>query len=387
MRRIAGPISKTSTTARPQRARLWLAARLTVLMLAGISILTAVPASAAPALARSVASGAVQERTAALASSTSGPAAFFGLGPSSATKIDNRPYFAWGSTPGAAFADYAAVVNFGTQPVTLQVFATNAVSLAHGGTGFLPQGRILGGPASWITLHLPGGSSTVHLGPKSQVIVPITVSIPKNAPPGDHVGAIVASLTSSAVAKNHAKVHLIQQVASRTVIRVSGPIHPQLSVDSLSVEYNDPLNPASSSTATLRFTVRNTGNVLLGGKESVAVHGLFGGSASVTNAAQIPIMLPGGSTTEIVKVHGVYPELLMHGDVTIKPLVVAGQDDPGLRTYSASVTFWAIPWIPVAILIVIVLLIVLLIWRRRRRRPSPAPDGPAPVASTTGVEA
>ena len=26
--------------------------------------------------------------------------------------------------------------------------------------------------------------------------------------------------------------------------------------------------------------------------------------------------LPGGSTTEVVKVHGVYPELLMHGDVT-----------------------------------------------------------------------
>lgn len=383
MRRTTGPMSKTSTTARPRRARLWLAA----LMLAGISTLTAVPASAAPVSARSVTSDVTRARTAGVTSSTSGPAAFFGLGPASATKIDNRPYFAWGSTPGATFADYVAVVNFGTQPVTLQVFATNAVSLAHGGTGFLPQGRILGGPASWITLRLPGGSSTVHLGPRSQMIVPITVEIPKNAPPGDHVGAIVASLTSSAVAKNHAKVHLVQQVASRTVIRISGPIHPQLSIDSLSVEYNDPLSPASSGTATLRFTVRNTGNVLLGGKESVAVHGLFGGSASVTNAAQIPIMLPGGSTTEVVKVHGVYPELLMHGDVTITPLVVAGQDDPGLRTYSASVTFWAIPWIPLAIVIVIVLLIVLYIWRRRRRRPSPAPGGPAPVASTTGVEA
>jgi hypothetical protein len=379
-------MSKTNTADRPKRARLWLAARLTALMLAGISTLTAVPAYAAPTSARSVAREAVaQARTAGLASVSSGPAAFFGLGPASAKKIDNRPYFAWGATPGGRLGDYVAIVNFGAQPVTLQVFATNAVNLAHGGTGFLSQGKAVGGPASWITLLFPGGSSTLRMPPRSQVIVPIAVQIPPNAPPGDHVGAIIASLTSTAVSKNHAKVHLVQQVAARTVIRISGPLHPQLTVSGLSVDYNDPLNPASSSAATLRFTVRNTGNVLLGGKESVTVHGLFGESKTATGP-QIPIMLPGGSTTEAVTVNGVYPELLMHGDVTIRPLIVTGQDDPGLRTYFGSVTFWAIPWILLAIVIVIVLLIGAYIWRRRRRR-RPTPGGPAPVASKTGVEA
>lgn len=385
-------MSKTNTAAAPKRARLRLAARLTALMLAGISSLTAVPANAAPTSVRSVArEAATQARAAGLTSFSSGPAAFFGLGPSSATKIDGRPYFAWGVTPGATVDDYVAVVNFGAQPVTVQVFASNAVSLAHGGTGFLSQGQVLagslGGPASWITLRLPGGSSSVYLSPRSQVIVPILVQIPKNASPGDHVGAIIASLTSTAVSKNHAKVHLVQQVAARAVIRVSGPLHPQLSIVGLSVAYNDPLNPAGSSPATLRFTVENTGNVLLGGKESVAVHGLLGESDTIKDAAQIPIMLPGGSAAEAVTVHGVYPELLMHGDVTITPVIVTGQDDPGLRVYAASVSFWAIPWIPLAIVIVIVLLIVAYFWRRRRPRPSPASGGPAPVASTTGVEA
>jgi hypothetical protein len=379
-------MSKTNTAARPRRARIWLAARLTALIVAGIGTLTAGPAQAAPTSARSVArEAAAQARTAGLTSSSAGPAAFFGLGPASATKIDNRPYFAWGVTPGANLGDYVAIVDFGAQPVTLQVFASNAVSLAHGGTGFLSQGQVLGGPASWITLRLPGGSSTVHLAPRSQLIVPIVVQIPKNAPPGDHVGAIIASLTSSAVSKNHARVHLVQQVAARAVIRVSGPLHPQLSVSGLSVDYNDPLNPASSNAATLRFTVRNTGNVLLGGKESVAVHGLFGESKTATGP-QIPIMLPGGSTTEAVTVRGVYPELFMHGDVRITPLIISGQTDPGLRTYSASVTFWAVPWILLAIVIVILLLIAAYIWRRRRRR-RPTPGGPAPVASKTGVEA
>jgi hypothetical protein len=377
-------MTKTNTAALPRRARIWLIA----LTLAGISTMTAVPAQAAPTSARSVTrEAAAQAPAAGLASVSSGPAAFFGLGPASATKIDNRPYFAWGVTPGASLKDYVAVVNFGAHPVTVQVFASNAVSLAKGGTGFLSQDQILGGPASWITLLLPHGSSAVYLPPRSQVIVPITVQIPRNAPPGDHVGAIIASLTSSAVAKNHAKVHLVQQVAARAVIRVSGPLHPRLTVSGLSVEYNDPLNPAASSAATLRFTVRNTGNVLLGGKESVSVHGLFGESKT-TKAPEIPIMLPGGSTTETVTVRGVYPELLMHGDVTITPLILGGQADPGLKTYYGSVTFWAIPWVLIVIVILIVLLIGAYIWRRRRRRrPASGGGGPASVATKTGVEA
>jgi hypothetical protein len=377
-------MNDTGPAAPRSRVRLPLGAMLAGLMLAGIISSGAVPAAAAPSSARSV----TTKSTAAAPAAASPAAAFFGIGPASATKIDNRPYFAWAITPRGVLKDYAAIVNFGAQPVTLQVFTTNAESLAHGATGFQSQGQSKGGPASWITLGLPGGSSTVRLAPRSNVIVPIMVQVPANAPPGDHEGAIVASLTSTIESKNHAKVHLVQQVAARVLLRVSGPLHPGLSVTGVSVDFKDPVNPLASGVATLRFTVRNSGNVLLGGRQRVTVHGLFGSSESAQGVVTIPAMLPGGTDSESVTVRGVYPELLMHGDITIAPLAVAGQVDPGLTNYSTSAGFWAIPWIPLAILILIAAGVVAIIFRRRfRRRPPTASKGPEPVKTTTEVEA
>jgi hypothetical protein len=377
-------MNDAGTTAPPKRARLPLGAMLAGLMLAGIISSAAVPAAAAPSSARSV----TTKSTAAAVTASSPSAAFFGIGPASATKIDGRPYFAWAITPRGVLKDYAAVVNFGAQPVTVQVFATNAENLAHGATGFKSQGQSAGGPASWITLGLPGGSSTVRLAPRSDVIVPIRVQVPANAPPGDHEGAIVASLTSTIQSKNHAKVHLVQQVASRVLLRVSGPLHPGLSITGVSVGFQDPLNPLASGEATLRFTVRNSGNVLLGGRQRVTVHGLFGSSESARGVVTIPAMLPGGSDAQSLTVRGVYPELLMHADVTIAPLAVSGEVDPGLTNYSTSAGFWAIPWIPLAVLILIAAGVVAFIFRRRfRRRPPAVEKGPEPVKTTTEVEA
>jgi hypothetical protein len=310
--------------------------------------------------------------------------AFFGLGPASATAIDGRPYFAWDATPNAVLTDHVAVVNFGTLPVSLNVFATNAVNLAHGGTGFLSEGQAHGGLASWITLHFAHGSSTLHLGPHSKVIVPITLLVPKNASPGDHVGAIIAALTSTIVSKNHAKVHLVQQVAARIVLRVSGRLRPLLSVTGLRVTYDSHLNPTDSGVATLHFNVVNSGNELLGGKPEVQVQGLFGTTEIATHPVLIPIMLPGGSDSESVTIPGVYPQLLMNAKVTITPTVVTGQYDLGLSKYSASTSFWAIPTILLIIVVVLILLAGGWIWRHRRRRVGPVGDAAA-VPSGVGA--
>jgi hypothetical protein len=311
--------------------------------------------------------------------------AFFGLGPASAKAIDGRPYFAWAATPNGVLTDHVAIVNFGTVPVTLNVFASNAVSLAHGGTGFLPRGKSHGGLASWITLHFRHGSPTLQLKPKTKVIVPITLSVPRNATPGDHVGAIIASLTSTIVSKNHAKVHLVQQVAARVVLRVSGKLRPLLTVKGLQVHYKSKLSPTASGVATLTFSVVNSGNVLLGGKPIVTVSGLFGGNAKARQAVTIPILLPGGSDNESITIPGVYPQFLMNAKITITPTVVTGQYDAGLSKYSATKSFWAIPLILLIVVLVLIALAGFWIWRHRRRR-SPAPaGGAAPVPSGVGA--
>ncbi len=365
-------------SARPPRRVTRERARPAVARVTAGSFLVGILATvAAPGLASAATAGSAA--VARSAASKPGSRAFFGLGPASATKIDGRAYFAWSADPGSFLHDHVAVVNFGITKVTLHVFVTNAVSTPNGGTGFLPAGQARGGPASWVTIAFPNHSSTITLAPRSKVILPITVVIPKNAPPGDHVGAVVAAYYSVIQSKNHARLHLVQQVADRIITRISGKLVPQLSVLDLRVSHTSPLSPFASGMATLSFTVKNTGNELLGGKVSASVHGLFGSTETHANFLTVPVMLPGGSDGGRVTVTGVYPEFLMTAKVSVDPTVVTGQLDQGLTTYSAQVSFWSVPWI----LLIIVILLVLLavgIWllRRRRRRP-PAATPPAPA--------
>jgi hypothetical protein len=401
-RRLIGfPRGTTSPSSEGGRARplaltrkpaSWLAAAAAF---AGL-LMAQAPAQAAPVAGQSAA--AAQHATATvLPSDTGGPgasqasgSAFFGLGPASATKIDGRPYFLWDATPGGVLTDHVAIVDFGATPVTLQVYVTNAVILKHGGTGFVAQGKAHGGIASWVRLHFPGGSSTLHLAPKSKVIIPITMLVPRRAAPGDLVGAIVAGLTSTLVGK-HARFHLVQQVAARIVLRVSGKIRPRLTITHLRVRYSGQPNPLATGIASVSFTVLNSGNALLGGKESVSVHGLFGAKAVVRTVTIIPVMLPGGSTTESVQVRGVYQQVMSSAKVTIAPLIVSGQYDPGLGDFSASASFLTLPWIPVAVIVALLLGIAALWVRRRRRRHGGASrraaGQPASVPSKRHVEA
>src|SRR5262249_26276544 len=152
-------------------------------------------------------------------------------------------FFNWSDTAGAHFVDHVAVVNFGATPVTLRIFVTNAVSTPSGQIGFLPRGKSVGGPTDWVKIQFPRNSSLLHLAPRSKVILKITVTIPKNAPVGDHVGAVIASLSSVIRSKHHAKVHFIQQVAEKIIARIGGPLNPKLTVSDMHVSYHDPINP------------------------------------------------------------------------------------------------------------------------------------------------
>ena len=373
-----------SVAARPRSARLPLPASrwgrlLASALIAGIAAVAAAPAVASQASARSITS-------ARSVTSSPLPRAFFGLGPASKTKIDGRPFFSWSANKGSHLTDHVAIVNFGATPVTLRVFVSNAVTTSNGATGFLPPGKSIGGPAGWVTIQFPHNSSVVHLAPRTKVILKITVNIPKNASPGDHVGAVIAALTSVIRSKNHARVHLVQQVADRIITRISGKLVPGLSVTGLHVAYSDPVNPFTTAPAHVTFMVKNTGNALLGGKATISVQGVLGSTATAKHVVIVPILLPGGSDHFSATVDGVYPEFWMTAKVTIEPLVVSGQADTGLTNYTGQAGFLAVPWIPFGIVILLVAGVIARWLRRRRRRGAASISSPASARGRELVE-
>ena len=165
---------------------------------------------------------------------------------------------------------------------------------------------------------------------RTTIILPFRLRVPSNASPGDHAGAVIVSINGLVKSKSQ-KLKLEQRIATRVIIRVSGPLHPQLSIENLHASYSGHLNPFASGTVTITYTVRNTGNALLGATQQVSVHGLFGSSAHATGVRGVPLLLPGGAYQVKTRVPGVLPEVWVTAAVRLGPEGLRGDINPGAR--------------------------------------------------------
>lgn len=292
--------------------------------------------------------------------------ATFGIGPATAKGVDGRPYLNYLASPNSRFSDHVAVVNLAVRPITLNLYVQDATIASDGQFGYLARAGHAVDAGTWITPETPHGAKTVTVPARATIIVPIAIHVPSDAEPGDHAAGVIISVISKVTSNNGERVDFEQRVALRTFFRISGPLHPMLTVTNLKVHPKDSFSPVAGGSAVVTYTVRNSGNVRLGAHQKVFVSGLFGISANAKPLADVPLLLPHTSVNYSVTVKGVWPQFLMHARVQLQPLTVVGDVDPGLaKKYSDSKAFWAIPWIWLIILLALILVIYL--WIRRAR--------------------
>lgn len=309
----------------------------------------------------------------------------FGTQTSTGVAPDARGIYRFGATTGGVVNDHVAVINYANQTVTLLIRPVDALNTPQGGFAARPINQTPRDIGTWITL--PAADSSVTLAPRSVQIIPFVLKVPKNASPGDHFGVMTATLVSAAISPTGQRIQLLQTVGTRVFLRVSGPLHPGFTVQNLRVRYRGTANPIGTGHAVLTYTIRNTGNVALGGRQTVYVSGLFGTKTIARHVADVQLLLPGFSVKETVPISGIYPEIRDVGHVSISPLYIAGTVQPASGPYKATTSFWAVPWTLIAIIVAVILVIYAWIIRRRRRRnhppelraPSGKPASPATV--------
>jgi hypothetical protein len=267
-----------------------------------------------------------------------------------------RAHFDGAAGPGDTVRDAISIVNRSTTPITLRVYASDAFTTATGGLDLLPAAQKPVDLGSWITLD----QDSVTLTSQQTVVVPFTVRVPDDATPGDHTAGIVTSLVT---ANSGAAVQLDRRLGARYYLRVNGSLAPALAVSNVHVSYAASLNPASSGSATVTYTVANTGNVRLTARQSVRVSGPFGVLAHSRAIADLPELLPGNSLTRSVVVHGVWPATHLTAKVTLRPSATG----VSAATSSARASTWGWPIGQLVILVVVLLLAGGYWWLRRRR--------------------
>jgi hypothetical protein len=194
--------------------------------------------------------------------------------------------------------------------------------------------------------------------------MPVSISVPLNATPGDHAAGIIASLTTLGKNPNGQNIRLEQRVAGRVYVRVAGAVLPSLMVTTLNAHYISRAAPWKSGSVAVTYTVSNTGNLRMGFKPSITVTGPWGVGARTVRDESVAELLPGNFRTFHTIVHGVWPMGRLNVTASARPIAAIAAPEPNLGVIHQTIHIAAVTW---WLLVILVLLLALLGYRIFRR--------------------
>ena len=291
----------------------------------------------------------------------------------------DRPFFTLEGDPGTTLKDKVSVSNLSSAPMTFALYAADAYNTPRDG-GFAVRGidEKSTGTGSWVTL----AKSSITIPARTRADIPFTVTVPEGASPGDHPGAIVALDTHTDPSAGNVAIGVRRAVAARIYLKVSGPTLAALSVEHVTVSHGQPLIPGTDdSTATIRYTLVNRGNVSLTPRVGFTAKGLFGRTLLDRKARTLPLELLPGQSVQLTEKWASAPQF---DRVSVRLTVTSSRGD---LSETASATFLAVPWLVVGVVLALLgglLAWLLLVRRLRRRRPRPERQEEQPAAEPVG---
>ncbi|MEK9523563.1 WxL protein peptidoglycan domain-containing protein [Streptomyces sp. NPDC087908] len=260
-----------------------------------------------------------------------------------AARPGSRPYFFLTADPGSTLTDRVTVANKTAAPLTFRLYGADAYNTDRdGGFAVRTQREQQTGAGAWITPE----RTRITVPPRSAVTVRYTLTVPADADPGDHPGALVALDERISPGGRGAVAFGVQRaVAARLYLKVSGPTVPALGVEDVTVDQDRPLVPGTGpSSALVSYTLHNRGNVTLNPKVVLRAEGLFGRTLLDRDLARVPSELLPRQRIRLTERWAGSPQLDW-GDIT---LTATARD---VRE-TGTVSFLALPWLAAATLLV-----------------------------------
>lgn len=262
--------------------------------------------------------------------------------------------------PGATTTEHVALTNYSEVAVTFAMSANDGYLTERGSFDMLPSATPPSDGGAWIDVE-----PEVTVEPGATAVVPVTVTAPADAMPGDHPAGVAASLrTGSTVRVEH-------RVGVRFNLSAPGDAVASLSAAVTGTDYEPSWNPAEPGVLTVRWRVTNTGTVALGADVGVTATPTLLGPEAADAGQSVREVLPGGSQDGESRVRGVWPAGPLSVDVAATPHATdLGRVTPEAGPAHASARAWAVPLVPLlelALLAVTVLCVRLGLRRRRRQ--------------------
>jgi len=316
---------------------------------------------------------------------TEDPTVTWGVHPADNQEGVSRPNYSYTLTPGVSVEDGFVVLNHGEESLTLDVYVADALVTQDGQLNLENRDVTPVDVGSWVEVE----ADTVTIPPGGEVEVPFTITVPRNATPGDHTGGIVSSLTGV----DPAAITVERRLGSRIHVRVDGELRPGLGIDDLVASHSGSTDLLARGGLAVSFTATNSGNTRMRGTAELRLRGPFGLATRVVPLDDLPELLPGSSYDVSVAVPDVPATLRVTATVAVTPIALGPDDATGtpIAPVEASTTVWAMPWIPVGIVVLVLTWLAPRIirrvraWRKARRARRAA--GSTAAANGSGEDA
>jgi hypothetical protein len=290
--------------------------------------------------------------------------------PPAASSAAPRSYFVIDAAPGAKIEDSLRIQNLTNKPISFTIYGADGFNTAQDGFFALkgvdePQIDV----GAWIQVAV----RKIEVAGRTQVDVPFTLRVPKNATPGDHVGALVAmnDAIEGTDESSGFDIGVQRAVGARLYLRVAGPTTPGLTVSDVHLEADRGAMPwTGSGSGKVTYTLTNTGNVRLSPTAVVTVTGA-GHTVDTVEGDALVDLLPGQQVSLSTTVEGIRWFDRLRTEVVVT--------SPEGATASDSDTTWLTPWSGIALALVLLLGAGIWYYRRRtamRRRMTAAEQAP-----------
>lgn len=275
----------------------------------------------------------------------------FALDPFNPSEQTLRSQFEIDANPGDSFADRIILSNKSDVEREFFLYSSDAYNTEGGFYSLrLPndQGEMpeLTGVGKWTTIPL----TSIKVEPGKGKIIPFTIQLPKNAPPGEHWGGIVA-IPSDSVQDNSSGINITTKNALgvRIVLNVAGDQRTKISIGDINVSTGQAwASPFASTQKTkISYRISNTGNLSVTGDVSLVIRDVANRVVLRKKLPSLQVLVPGSSvkfSDELGELSPIGP--LYRAEITA---TIDGQN------FKSTGFVWVMPWL---ILIAIGLLLL-----------------------------
>ena len=282
------------------------------------------------------------------------------VAPADSDGPDGRISFRHELEPGESTSDQLSITNLGQSDASFDVRTGDGMIGTNGAFDIAAGTPTASG--SWVKVD--GMSGVQLLVPAGeQVIVPISVTVPANATPGDHPAGIVVSPTLNA-----GEVNVTHRIGVRVHLRVAGQVAPKLEISELTTNFTPSWVPFMPGVLQLNYTVQNNGNVRLGSANQAEIAGIFW-LGNTVGASAIDELLPGDAVAVTQEIE-VWPLVFIWGELTASGFAVGADIVPAVDASSTAISTFAVSW--TGLIVVLLIAAALIWWRLRRRRDADA---------------